>query len=182
MYVLIKNDVVEKYPYTFQDLKNDNPNTSFSISPSENVLNNFNVYIVKDVEIPIYDRLFEKIIEKTPTKTENGEWKKTWKIETCSENEIKINKTNIQNEYENVLRGIFNQKCKEKNYDNYITCCLRSGYVGPFQKEGIAFSQWMDSCHVYLYKMLNDVELRLRKIPSISEFTNELPVLNWDII
>lgn len=47
VYVLLNDDgAVERYPYSFWDLRNDYPNVSFPLNPAADVLEDYNVRIV----------------------------------------------------------------------------------------------------------------------------------------
>ncbi len=181
MYALVKNGEVAKYPCTIQDLKNDNPNTSFPLFPKENVLNAFDVFVVDATEKPNHNILTEEVDELYPSFI-NNRLTQQWSIRNATPEEIVVKKERIMSEYENALANLFNSKAKEKNYDNYITCSLRAGYSGPYQQEGIAFAQWMDNCNFTGYQILNDVESGIRTIPSIPDFLAEMPTFDWNNI
>lgn len=70
---------------------------------------------------------------------------------------------------------------KAKGYDSHITCALRAGYVNPWQQEGIAFGQWMDSCYVKAYQIQVAILANLRPIPTAEELLAEMPVMVWPI-
>ena len=64
------------------------------------------------------------------------------------------------------MEQLFDQTAQAKHYDNRVTCALRAGYVGPFQAEGIAFAQWMDSQNAKGYAMLAQVQAGTMPMPS----------------
>jgi len=76
----------------------------------------------------------------------------------------------------------YDAKAKEKRYDNRLTCALRAGYAGPFQAEGQAFAQWMDTCNAYAYGVMAEVVQGTRPLPTIDDLLAELPVLTWPTI
>ena len=85
-------------------------------------------------------------------------------------------------EYDKALTEHLDKVAQERRYDNRITCALRAGFVGAFQAEGQAFATWMDTCNVYAYTVLTEVQSGIRPLPeSTSAFIAELPVLNWPV-
>lgn len=78
LYAKVINDVVEKFPYTFADLKADNPNTSFPSTIPEATLAEYNVYPVIETTAPAYDAAYQ-----VPTYTIEGAgatWTQTWQV------------------------------------------------------------------------------------------------------
>ena len=66
-----------------------------------------------------------------------------------------------------------------KGYDSRITATLRAGYSNPWQAEGIAFGQWMDSVYAYCQQVQVDALAGNRTIPTIEELIAELPEMVW---
>jgi len=79
------------------------------------------------------------------------------------------------------LEDHYDSKAREKRYDNRLTCALRAGYTGPFQADGMAFAQWMDSCNAYGYQVMADCLAGARLVPAPEELIAELPVLTWPV-
>lgn len=78
MYVKVKNGNVEKYPYTLQDLKKENPATSFPKDITEEVLASYNVFLVEVEEMPDFDARLENVsIDSVPSLT-NDVWVLSW--------------------------------------------------------------------------------------------------------
>ena len=75
--------------------------------------------------------------------------------------------------YDSALKTHFDSIAKSYGYDNRITFSLRAGYEGPYQKEGIAFAQWMDSCYVSAYTYYDTIKVGKQK--SNEDFINSLP-------
>jgi hypothetical protein len=96
MYIKIKNNLVEKYPYSISELKNDNPQTSFPETISDKTLAEFNVYKVTQIEKPVITYK-QNLIEGTPV-NENGVWKQTWTITDKDSTEIEEIQTNSKAE------------------------------------------------------------------------------------
>jgi|APGre2960657404_1045060.scaffolds.fasta_scaffold06790_4 hypothetical protein len=92
MYIKIKDNLVEKYPYSISELKSDNPQTSFPETISDETLAEFNVYKVTQIEKPVITYK-QNLIEGTPV-NENGAWKQTWAITDKPLTEIEEIQTN----------------------------------------------------------------------------------------
>ena len=82
-------------------------------------------------------------------------------------------------ELTSALEAHYDATARERRYDNRFTCALRAGYVGPFQAEGIAFAQWMDTCNAYGYQVMTDCLSGTRVIPAAAELIAELPLIVW---
>jgi len=77
------------------------------------------------------------------------------------------------------LERHYDAMARARRYDNQFTCALRAGYVGPFQVEGIAFAQWMDTCNAYGYQVMADCLAGQRTIPTEDQLIAELPPMVW---
>lgn len=87
MHALIKDGVVEKYPYTFGKLRKDNPNTSFPPVPPNELLAEWNVYPVARVEAPKVDPLTHDVKEATPEFVD-GQWRQVWVVTPATPEEV----------------------------------------------------------------------------------------------
>ncbi len=76
MYILIKNNVIEKYPYSEGQLKADNPQVSFPQTIRKETLEEYGVYDVVATDAPSITYK-QNIVEGTPV-NEDGTWKQTW--------------------------------------------------------------------------------------------------------
>lgn len=91
MHVLVYNNSVEKYPYSINELKKDNPNISFPKNPSAETLMEWGVYPCEMLPTPTYDHLTETVKQNQPSQNENGEWIVTWFIQQLPENQASEN-------------------------------------------------------------------------------------------
>jgi 3-polyprenyl-4-hydroxybenzoate decarboxylase len=86
----------------------------------------------------------------------------------------------LANHFDSVLTSHMDSIAQTKRYDNRITCALRAGYPGTFQEEGKVFAQWMDTCNVIAYQMMEDVIKGQRDYPKTDEeFLSEFPSIKW---
>lgn len=86
MLAYVKNNVIEKYPVSFVDLKNKFPSTSFPNSIEDFDLSFYGAVKVEDTEIPPINNETQKVSEETPELV-NGIWKQTWVVENLTETE-----------------------------------------------------------------------------------------------
>lgn len=86
---LILNNTVSVYPYGLVQFKQENPNVSLPIEPTEEQLNEQNIYIVHQKNKPVYDPVRETCIEVDPVFTDK--WEQSWLVSSLSEQEINNN-------------------------------------------------------------------------------------------
>lgn len=86
MYVKLKDNQIEKYPYTLNELKQDNKNVSFPSKPSDEILAQFNVYAVVSVTKPLVTYK-QNMVEGNPQLV-NGVWTQSWVVTDKSSDEI----------------------------------------------------------------------------------------------
>lgn len=75
----------------------------------------------------------------------------------------------------------FDEVAQSKQYDNRITCALRSGYAGPYQHDGIAFGSWMDNCNAYAYTIYSEIASGTIALMTEDEFIALMPPMAWPI-
>ena len=78
-YVKASNGVIEKWPYSLDDLRSDNPNVSFPAEIPDELLEDFGVYPVVPAVWPSYDAATHKRVEMNP-EILNGWWIQQWSI------------------------------------------------------------------------------------------------------
>lgn len=86
MQVKITNGAVEKYPYSFQQLKNDNPQVSFPSIPTPALLLEYGIYEISLTQ-PEYNKDTHHVEETTPTLID-GAWTQAWNIIAFTDEEL----------------------------------------------------------------------------------------------
>ena len=86
LYAKINNSKVEKYPYSFMDLRLENKNVSFSDNMSEEELNGWGVYSVELVDPPVED--FDSKVSEGEPQFIDGSWKQNWVITKLTKKEL----------------------------------------------------------------------------------------------
>lgn len=96
MYIKLRNGNPEKY--SIEQLRCDNPNTSFPKVPSDALLAEWNIYPFVVVEQPTHDYLTQTVTEAALTET-NGIWTQGWIITNLpverAENNIRSQRNNL---------------------------------------------------------------------------------------
>lgn len=78
-------------------------------------------------------------------------------------------------QYESALDTHLDSVAKLHRYDSRLTFALRAGFPGPYQAEGTAFAQWMDTCNVQAFALLSEVQAGNAAMPTIEAFIASLP-------
>jgi hypothetical protein len=79
-YLKAVNGIVEQYPYSISQLKNDNPNVSFPKEPTDELLADWDVYPVTVAQTPVYDSLVQAAKQDAPQNV-NGAWMVAWLVQ-----------------------------------------------------------------------------------------------------
>lgn len=94
MFAKILNNAVEKYPYSLDQLRKDNPQVSFPSLPSEDLLKEFGVVSVTSVSAPDCDENAQKVTPDGCVFNElNARWETSWKVVDLTPEEIEKLKT-----------------------------------------------------------------------------------------
>lgn len=97
---------IEKYPYTFTDLRNDFPHTSFPMPLEENTLVGLNIFYVSATDQPSGDHT-KNVVEDNPV-VENGKWVQSWKIVNATQEEIKVKHETASNNIRKIRGELLN--------------------------------------------------------------------------
>ena len=87
MYALIKNNVIEKYPYSEGQLKADNPQVSFPKEPSNALLATYDIYPVAQTPAPTSTET--QVVESAGyTQKPDGTWATAWTVRSMTQEEL----------------------------------------------------------------------------------------------
>jgi len=174
------NKTTNQYPVTEQQIRLDNPNTSFPalFTPPEEYA------LVFPAPKPEYDPISQSVIEIDPVLTNKGNYEQQWEVINLDPEIVAQNQANALQEkikaFDSALTQHLDSVAQSKKYDNRITCMVRAGFPGPFQKEAQLFAIWCDDCNYFAYDLLDKVQQGLEPIPeSPQAFIDMLPVLEW---
>jgi hypothetical protein len=95
--------VMEQYPYSTQQLKQDNPNTSFPSEITEEVLQSYNVYPVSVDSRPETSNDKKLELDEAPT-YKDGVWSIGWTVESKTEEEKNADESNKRRERDEALK------------------------------------------------------------------------------
>lgn len=124
MYIKLKNGQIEQYPYSKEQLRVDNPDTSFPQSIPDSLLSEFEVYAVAPTSYPQID--YTKNIKEGTPQLVDGSWVQTFDITDASYDEMLERIIGLRaREYppmSDYLDGIV--KGDKAQVDKYIADCL----------------------------------------------------------
>jgi len=90
-YLLASNGIISKFPYSLEELRSDNPQTSFAWEMSAEELSDWGVYSVDEQNPPPYNDQTESIELQDPSLV-NGLWIRSWIITSASTEEMEQRK------------------------------------------------------------------------------------------
>lgn len=90
-YLLASDNAITKFPYSLEELRSDNPQTSFAWEMSAEELSEWGVYSVEEQNPPAYNEQTESIELQGPSLV-NGAWVRVWLVVAASAEEIESRK------------------------------------------------------------------------------------------
>lgn len=102
MYVKAINDVVDTFPYSINDLKTDNPNTSFPKNMTDEMLESWDVYSVFVEDQPAHTANQTVSLNDAPVLS-GGVWSVGWTIRSWSQEELDETAENIRERRDELL-------------------------------------------------------------------------------
>jgi len=112
MYAKVLGNEVLKYPYTFQDLEEENPYTNFDDGSNivdcyngteDQIASNAKVVLVMDVISPSYDPHTQKSTRYLKPELQGDEWIMSYNIEALSSDEIDSEIVQIESDIRNKI-------------------------------------------------------------------------------
>lgn len=107
MYLKIVNGVLQSY--SLQQLRQDNPNTSFPVIIPDEMLADYSVYRVSRPATPDFDSLAWRVLDGDFSQDEAGQWVLDYKLEKLS----------LEHSSQNV-RDLRNQKLSESDWTQVL--------------------------------------------------------------
>ena len=124
MYLKLNNGLIDKYPYSISDLKQDNNQISFPSEIPDSLLAEFNMFKVEATDYPTVG--FDKNVVEGQPELVDGVWKQVWTVSAATAEEHLSRVLNARaNEYppmSDYLDGIVKQD--QAQIDKYIADCL----------------------------------------------------------
>lgn len=184
MYVKVKNGQVEQYPYTVDDLRRDNPNTSFPNVLSDQLLSEFNASTVVVTGAPAYNPMTHQAVQSGCTfHTGRMRWEMTWTIEPLTPEQIAEKQAQLQSQIVQQTQARLDDFARTRGYDGILSACTyATSSVPKFQAEGHYCVDARDATWSALYKMLAEVQAGTRPVPSgYEDIEPDLPDLVWPV-
>lgn len=182
MYARIQNGAISRYPYTLADLKRDNPQISFPMSPSDAALVDFGVVRVYFSTQPSFNEETHALEEAAPVYVaDNSRWEQVWGIRPLTVDEAAQKQQQIQNEIVTATQQRLDIFAQTRNYDGILSACTYAASSNSqFSLEGHCAVQARDATWAKLYQILAEVQAGTRPMPSgYADIEPELPVLAW---
>jgi hypothetical protein len=94
MYIKIKDNQIEKYPYSISQLKQDNKDTSFPAEMSDERLTEWGMYPVSPTEYPQVD--YTKNVDEGQPVLIGNAWTQIWLVSDKPQTEIDVIETSLR--------------------------------------------------------------------------------------
>ena len=114
---------------------------------------------------------------------ETCNWRKVWTVVEISDPDERaklrsVFEEQLAKDVEVAIQKLLDEEAQKSEYDNIHSAALRAAYPGPFHEEGVRYATWMDACWDKRNKILSDVKVGQRPIPTIEEVMAEMPVFS----
>lgn len=181
MYVLAKNGVIVKHPYTITDLKRACPEISFAVRPADDDLAKYDVYRVYETSPP--EASGSQVVESADPafNAQNNRWEQSWSIRDKTVQEIEDELAKARERIVETTQERLDVFAKTRNYDGILSLCTYASSANPkFRQEGLYGVEARDATWAKLYEILAEVEAGTRPVPSgYNDIEPELPALQW---
>lgn len=182
MYAKIKNQIIVKYPYTIDELRADNPDTSFPASPTTNQLIGFDAVEVLPDPQPSCDTYTQSIDEALPEFV-RGEWRQRWVVRDATNEEMAERKQSNYAVFENLTQRRLDDFARTRGYNSItVVTTYATSAVQKFKAEGQYAVTARDQTWQKLYEIMAQIDAGTRPMPSgFAEIEPELPPLVWPV-
>ena len=182
MYAKLNNGQVTKYPYTAQDLGNDNPNVSFPANLDDATLARFDAVRVVVTGAPEHDantHIAEQIGCAFNQTTQR--WETSWVIRPLTPAELAQRISSLKAGIVAQTQERLDAFARTREYDGILSACTYASSTMPkFRAEGQYCVDVRDLTWAKLYEMMAEVEAGTRPMPGgYEDIEAELPPLAW---
>lgn len=180
MYLLIQNGAVAAYPYSFEQLRRDNPGTSFPAQPTQASLAEWGVFPVVQTTPPEPHPLNQTVVEDTPIQVD-GVWVQVWELRAASAQEIAERQQAIKARITYQVQQRLDDFARTRGYDNIVSACSYATSTHPkYGPEGRYCVGAREQTWDVLFSIEAEVLVGTRPMPlSYAEIESELPALVW---
>lgn len=178
--VKVINGAVNKYPYSYGDLRSDFPQTSFPSDLENADLSDFGVFHVTQVPAPTVD--YTQVVTEGEPLNVGGNWTQVWIVRDATDAEESAALDEIQASYESAIQAHLDSTARSRGYDNMISACsYASGSHPKFSVEGQDCLAWRSAVWETAYQIMTDVRAGTRPLPTLQDVMAELPPMAWSI-
>ena len=175
----IQGGAVLRYPYTLDELRADNPRTSFPAVIPPAALAEFGAVEIAQTGQPAHDPLTQVVEEAMPVLI-NGAWTQVWSVRPATAAERTARAQAVQKALVDAVQTHLDATAKTHGYDGILSLASYAASNNPpFAIEGLAGADWRDAVWLYCYGVLAAVQAGTRPVPSAEELVAELPALVW---
>tara|TARA_R100000152_G_C6761027_1_gene185108 strand:- start:128 stop:649 length:522 start_codon:yes stop_codon:yes gene_type:complete len=121
MYVKLKDNAVEKFPYSISDLKKDYPNVSFPKIFSSEIMETFSLADVTLDAKPSFNSVTQTVSQKTNPELIDGKWILKWDVNDKAQSIVDQDKLNEQQEIRRKRNELLSQSDWSINSDSQLT-------------------------------------------------------------
>lgn len=182
MYAKLNGQTVVKYPYSFDELRADYPDTSFPASPTTKQLVGFNAVNVLPETQPSCDAYTQSIDEALPEFVQ-GEWRQKWVVRDATAEEMAARKQVNYAVFEAQTQRRLDNFARTRGYDGVMAATTyATSAVQKFKAEGQYAVTARDQTWQKLYEIMAQIDAGTRPMPSgFAEIEPELPPLVWPV-
>ncbi len=184
MYAKILNNTVSKYPYTLQELYEDNPTVGFPTDLTDDILTRHNAARIIITGQPEHDRLTHKAVEMAPVfSTERNRWEQAWNVVPLSAEEVQANVDMLQQQIVGATQNRLDEFARTRGYDSILSACTYiNSSITKFQYEAQYCVRARDETWASLHQILAEVVAGKRPIPEgYQDIEQDLPTLAWPV-
>lgn len=182
MYALLESGAVKQYPYTYQQLKATQPNTSWPVAMPVASLADHGVVPVVVTSGPSFDPTTHALEEKTPEYVASrSRWEQVWGLRALTAQEAAQQQQRLQDEIVAATQQRLDAFAQTRHYDGILSACTYAASPSAqFSAEGQRAVQARDATWSALYAVLAAVQSGTRPMPAgYADIESELPALAW---
>lgn len=182
MYVYVENAQADKYPYSIEDLRKENPGTSFPATMPDERLADWGVFPVAVTTPPAFDPLTQKLVEEQPVNI-GGTWTQVWSVVALDADELEAKRQQVRGEITDAVQARLDAFAQSRGYDNIVSACSYAtsthAKYGPEGRYGVSARE---ATWDALFAIEADVIAGNRPMPAgYEDIKAELPALVWPV-
>lgn len=181
MYVLAIDKVVQKFPYTINELKQEYPNTSFPNDMSLELLQSYNVYLVVVTGVTYDDVTQVSELSGCTYNSRKKRWETTWTVRDKTAEEIDAYRDNIIQTIVSKTQERLDDFAQTRYYDDIKSACDYAGCsVQKFNVEGQYCKDKRAETWEKIYQITEEINSGIRPLnTNFQDIESELPILKW---